>query len=145
MKAPESDALAVALTHEHLPVGAELMDDPASVPPFSARIGPGEPPRELDIRWRDQRGARRALRITAVIKNGLDRLDEHVVALRRRCAGRWRGLIVSGVAFRLAIERKRDRRSDLEFFENHDQRIVEIAAWVRCLLRPCALRHRGNP
>jgi hypothetical protein len=27
--AGKSDALAVALTHEHLPVGAELMDDPA--------------------------------------------------------------------------------------------------------------------
>ena len=64
--ARDSDAFTVALAHERLPVGAELMDDPASVPTLAAGIGRGEPPRELEIRAGDARagvtrsGGRRA-------------------------------------------------------------------------------------
>ena len=56
-RARNSDAFAVALADERLPVGTELMDDPAPVPALAARIGRGEPPREFDI---GRRGLRRA-------------------------------------------------------------------------------------
>ena len=59
----------------------------------------------------------------------------------RRRAGYGRGLKASDVALGFAVERKRDRRSDLEFVQNRDELLVQIGARIRCFSR-CFARAR---